>query len=675
MSRRCSRPAVRILVLVVCLCLVMPAQATRQQEYNRVVSMVEDVSGCFVLLNTVPLRPLTAPIVHYLPGPDGQTIMAADFAGLVWDKPTRLVLPGIPGLKQVRVGQLQDNPPICRISVSAEQPQLLRQLAFLSTPGSLILKWPGALRGPQAPSRQGKVARPYDQVEASSQAAPPLHLDARMERVVPPAEKEVDSAPQPAPPIVALSMHTLQPVPRPAPSITRRPLPPRTEAGRNVPMVPAAPPRSESQRPVSQPETSTGPAPKRPEPSRILQPQEPTKAPAAKPIEAQSAVPPKETSSVAPVKPQAKSVKTPEIENAGIPPKPAPPISQTLRAAAGAPVPGEAPPAQEMSLISVTNEAGVVRVELKSDRPISANSFRLHEPERHVIDLENFPELLNAPVPPIDTNSCLKAIRTGVPQDDPSKSRLVLDLGANNLNVREERLGNKLAFIIDRPLPGAAILKSARIVLDAGHGGTDPGAQRGDVQEKELTIEITNRLKRILERAGAQITMTRADDSTVSLQDRVTVCNTVSPDIFLSIHINSLETNSSIYGIETYYQTALSKPLAQSIHDALVSKLSEPDRKVRKARFYVINHTPVAAVLAEVGYISNKEERNRLISSEYQEQIAEALAQGIMVYLSRRAELLQSGNTDNKLGTMTDSPQSEKTTGQPSVATAEKRDI
>src|SRR5688572_2124099 len=129
MYRRCSRLAVRILVLIVCWGLVVPAHADRATDYNRVVSMVEDVSGCFVLLNTAPLRPLSAPIIHYLPGPDGQTIMAADFAGLVWDKPTRLVLPGIPGLKQVRVGQLQDNPPICRISVAAEKPQLLRQLA------------------------------------------------------------------------------------------------------------------------------------------------------------------------------------------------------------------------------------------------------------------------------------------------------------------------------------------------------------------------------------------------------------------------------------------------------------------------------------------------------------------------------------------------------------------
>jgi N-acetylmuramoyl-L-alanine amidase len=99
------------------------------------------------------------------------------------------------------------------------------------------------------------------------------------------------------------------------------------------------------------------------------------------------------------------------------------------------------------------------------------------------------------------------------------------------------------------------------------------------------------------------------------------------------VHINSLESTSNIYGIETYFQTELSRPLAERVHASLVSGLSEPDRNIRRARFYVINHTPVPAILAEVGYITNKAERDRLATPEYQQKVASALARGVMLYL------------------------------------------
>jgi hypothetical protein len=126
------------------------------------------------------------------------------------------------------------------------------------------------------------------------------------------------------------------------------------------------------------------------------------------------------------------------------------------------------------------------------------------------------------------------------------------------------------------------------------------------------------------------------------LEDRVKVTNALNPDAFVSIHINSLETNTSTTGIETYYQNEHSKDLARLIHQALVSGLAAPDRGVRKARFYVINHTPVPAILAEVGFISNKEERDKLISSDYQAQIASAVADGVILFLSDKA---QEGST------------------------------
>jgi N-acetylmuramoyl-L-alanine amidase len=187
-----------------------------------------------------------------------------------------------------------------------------------------------------------------------------------------------------------------------------------------------------------------------------------------------------------------------------------------------------------------------------------------------------------------------------------------------------------------RPLEGVSL------VLDAGHGGSDPGAQRGDAQEKEMTLGIVNQLKKRLEANGAFITMTRSDDTFVSLEDRVKVTNLVMPKAFVSVHINALESTSDIKGIETYFQTEQSRPLAEAIHNSLFTSLGVPNRGIRKARFYVINHTSVPAILAEVGYISNKDEREKLISSDYQGKVADALAQGVILYVGKSPEMPES---------------------------------
>ena len=127
--------------------------------------------------------------------------------------------------------------------------------------------------------------------------------------------------------------------------------------------------------------------------------------------------------------------------------------------------------------------------------------------------------------------------------------------------------------------------------------------------------------------------MTRSDNTTVSLADRVKMSLEFHPDLFLSIHINSLEANTSIFGIETYYYTPQSKILAQCVHARLVQELDVPDRGVRQARFYVINHTPLPSILAEVGFISNPDERSKLVTAEYQDRIARALEDGVAQYM------------------------------------------
>ncbi len=167
------------------------------------------------------------------------------------------------------------------------------------------------------------------------------------------------------------------------------------------------------------------------------------------------------------------------------------------------------------------------------------------------------------------------------------------------------------------------------------------------VQEKAITMDTIEKLKRVLESKGARVVLTRSDDTFVSLEDRVRITNNTAPTLFLSVHINAMESASDIHGIETYYLTEQSRLLADSVHECLISGLAVPDRSVRKARFYVIKNTPVPAILAEVGFISNQDERDKLISSDYQMKIAEALEHGVILYLDRKLALKKS-NTYTK---------------------------
>jgi N-acetylmuramoyl-L-alanine amidase len=288
--------------------------------------------------------------------------------------------------------------------------------------------------------------------------------------------------------------------------------------------------------------------------------------------------------------------------------------------------------------------SAVFRLNIKSEHSLTYNTFRLNNPERYVIDFDRCPELLNAQLPDVQGSEFIRSVRVGQ-LDDQSKTRLVIDLINEPVTIKEQvqREANLLTIRLSRAIEAAdaaagqvPVPSGTTIVLDAGHGGSDPGAQRGDVQEKEITLDIIERLKRRLEARGFRVTLTRADDTFVSLEDRVRITNSIQPTLFLSVHINAMESANDIHGIETYYQTEQSRALADAVHENLVTKLDAPDRAVRKARFYVINHTPVPAVLAEVGFISNRDERDKLISSDYQAKVANALEQGVMLYLDNK---------------------------------------
>ena len=178
----------------------------------------------------------------------------------------------------------------------------------------------------------------------------------------------------------------------------------------------------------------------------------------------------------------------------------------------------------------------------------------------------------------------------------------------------------------------------------------------GGVLEKDLTLDVAHRVDRLLEAEGIATVMTRLGDNYVSLAERAAFANRVSDCIFVSIHFN--EDNRPVStGVETYYAAhqitpgsfmtswlpflwrALSESpnlesqsLAGFIQEALVARTQATDRGTKAKQFFVIANVTSPAVLVEGGFLTNKEDNFRLMSEDYREQLAAAIADGILRY-------------------------------------------
>lgn len=233
-------------------------------------------------------------------------------------------------------------------------------------------------------------------------------------------------------------------------------------------------------------------------------------------------------------------------------------------------------------------------------------------------------------------------------------------------------------------LLGGARARAAapRVVLDPGHGGAQAGAQGPlGVHEKDLALALARRLRAALARQGVQVFLTREDDEDVPLTERVARANALRPDLFLSLHANSMPTRrlrARTEGVETFFLSAYasgagarataarengqgaaaptrragddtlafilqdlvrteahqdSSRLAYALHARVVKGSGATDRGVQQAPFFVLSGVEAPAVLVEVGFISHPEEGRKLASAAYQETLARALADGVVGFL------------------------------------------
>jgi N-acetylmuramoyl-L-alanine amidase len=329
---------------------------------------------------------------------------------------------------------------------------------------------------------------------------------------------------------------------------------------------------------------------------------------------------------------------------------------------------------------------GTVRVVLDLSSLKSYAAFPLHEPERLVIDVTGNVEE--------DDESAGSTAATA--QTETSPQPVVEAKGEEQqipvlppvpkippVQKHASKKGNKDNITLSQQMG----LKIAKIAIDAGHGGKDPGAiGKSGLKEKTITLDIAKRLSKLVkEQLGCEIVMTRDRDVFIELEQRPFIAKSKGADLFVSIHVNANRKRRA-RGIETYIQSLRAsdrdamataafenatsmKTLSQLGNelDRIVKDLSTDDKQeeslqlahavqtslvgsvkpvqgykvnlgVKRAFFYVLIKTEMPSILAEVGFISNAEEERLLKQEGYRQKIAEALFQGIKKYVESRGQ-------------------------------------
>lgn len=207
------------------------------------------------------------------------------------------------------------------------------------------------------------------------------------------------------------------------------------------------------------------------------------------------------------------------------------------------------------------------------------------------------------------------------------------------------------------------------IVIDPGHGGADLGAIRGPIVEAEITLSVAKKVKTLLDAQGKQIqtTLTRSANKSLSLQERVQIANDLKADLYVSLHANT-SPYTSINGMEFYFNSTNPKPLdsksmtqAQNIFpnaNEVIEKiksdfefynktekslsLAKTFKKssaqlsskgvIKRASYFVVDHTDMPSALVELGFITNQRDAKKLISTDYQNQLATFLTSALLEF-------------------------------------------
>ena len=326
--------------------------------------------------------------------------------------------------------------------------------------------------------------------------------------------------------------------------------------------------------------------------------------------------------------------------------------------------------------VRVTQTDGAhTRIALELERTARFSVYPLYTPYRLVVDVERAvtprpgtaPTLVATSTDTTRTTAESAPVRTSSRGAPPPASSKPPVAGGKPLPPSAGRGG----YSLSRQLG----LGAARIVIDPGHGGHDPGAQAGGLDEASLVLDVALRLERLLlETPGVEVMLTRRTSEYVSLEERTAIANRSGADLFLSIHVNASSTTAA-RGIETYFLNFApdaeaeaiaarenaassrtmrnlndivkaitlndkideSRAFAMRVQSSLYGELRKVNRQarslgVKQAPFQVLIGATMPSVLAEISFITNEREAVLLKTEKYRQQIAAALFDGVMGY-------------------------------------------
>jgi N-acetylmuramoyl-L-alanine amidase len=321
-------------------------------------------------------------------------------------------------------------------------------------------------------------------------------------------------------------------------------------------------------------------------------------------------------------------------------------------------------PAYARQLLNWRFEANQNRLVFMTDEGVQPKAQLIGNPTRLVIDLPGI--ILERSTMEQMVGGAIRSVRVG--QVDEDTTRLVVELNPGyTLNPQQvlfrgispnqwtvqlpvpqrvALLPNSISLPLQIPVPPPVISSSSVgypqvprgrlvVMIDPGHGGQDSGAVGiGGLQEKDVILPISQRVAALLEQQGIQAILTRTSDYFVDLAPRVEMAKRNRVDFFVSIHANSIDNRPDVNGLETYYFDR-GERLAQTIHNSILQSIDIKDRGVRKARFYVLRNNPMPAVLVEVGFVTGVQDAARLATAAYENQMAQAIANGILQYIQQ----------------------------------------
>lgn len=327
-------------------------------------------------------------------------------------------------------------------------------------------------------------------------------------------------------------------------------------------------------------------------------------------------------------------------------------------------------------------EEMITRVVLDFSSIREVSVFALPDPYRLVVDIHGAPPVRVADGSAAETP----------PEADDSPAGTTRRAAAETPET-----GNEASPSLPRPTEGGYSMARQlgagvnRIVIDAGHGGKDPGTSAGSLREKDIALDIAKRVRDDLEDRGFEVIMTREKDVFIPLEQRAFIANSREADLFVSIHVNAAR-NRKARGLETFYlnlatsadaaevaarenastgmvrmadvrklvdqifnhtrkeeSRELATAMQAAMAESILGREKHPlNRGVKTAGFHVLLGAQMPAVLVEVGFVSNREEARQLRSASHRDKLASAIADGVSRYAEMLGQAVQTTATQNE---------------------------